>query len=57
MWGAAMLPAAIAVRWPTDTPALLMGFVGCALLYAAFYARLTQFRWCLSALTLARQTA
>lgn len=46
MWGVALLPALVAVRWPTQTPALVLGFAGCALLYAAAYARLTQFRWC-----------
>ncbi len=45
MWGAALLPAAIAVRWPTDTQALVLGFGGCALVYAVVYARLTRFRW------------
>ena len=45
MWGAALLPAIIAVRWPTDTPALVLGFGGCVLLYSVVYARLTQFRW------------
>ena len=52
MWGAAMLPAVIAVRWPTDTPALVLGFVACALLYSVVYARLTQFRWCFGPSTL-----
>lgn len=52
MWGAALLPAVIAARWPTDTPALVLAFFICALLYSAAYARLTQFRWCVSALTL-----
>ena len=48
MWTAALLPAAIAVRWPTDTPILAAAFVGCALLYAVVYARLSRFRWSLS---------
>lgn len=52
MWGFALLPTVTAVRWPTDTPILVLGFALCALLYSAAYARLTQFRWCLSALTL-----
>lgn len=56
MWGAALLPAAIAVHWPTHTPTLVLGFVICALLYSAAYARLTQFRWCLSAATLITKT-
>ena len=45
MWGAALLPAIIAVRWHTNTPALILGFCGCTLLYAVVYARLTRFRW------------
>lgn len=46
LWGAALLPTLLAVRWPTHTPTLVLGFAGCALLYSAVYARLTQFRWC-----------
>jgi UDP-N-acetylmuramyl pentapeptide phosphotransferase/UDP-N-acetylglucosamine-1-phosphate transferase len=45
MWIAALVPAALAVTWPTDTAMLVLGFVVCALLYTATYARLTQFRW------------
>ena len=55
MWGAALLPAAIAVSWPDDTPALMLGFAVCAFLYSAVYARLTQFRWCISPVTLQPQ--
>ena len=47
MWFAALVPALIAVNWPTDTFALASGFVVCAFLYSAIYARLTQFHWCL----------
>jgi UDP-N-acetylmuramyl pentapeptide phosphotransferase/UDP-N-acetylglucosamine-1-phosphate transferase len=57
MWGAALVPAAIAVSWPTDTPALVLGFAVCAFLYSAVYARLTQFRWCISPATLQPQLA
>ena len=45
MWLAALVPAAIAVTWPTHTATLVLGFVVCALLYTAVYARLTQFCW------------
>jgi len=45
MWMTALVPAAIAVTWPTHTLMLVLGFVACALLYTAAYARLTQFRW------------
>ena len=57
MWSAALLPAAIAVSWATHTPALVMGFGVCALLYAAVYARLTQFRWCFGRVLPAPQAA
>lgn len=52
MWIAALIPAAIAVSWPTSTAMLVLGFVFCALLYTAAYARLTQFRWFWAARTL-----
>jgi len=45
MWIAALVPAAIAVTWPTHTGMLVLGFVVCGLLYTAVYARLTQFCW------------
>ena len=57
MWLAAMLPALIAVQWPTDTFKLVMGFVFCALLYSIAYARLTQFTWCFRPATMALKTA
>ena len=46
MWISALVPAVIGVSWPTDTLMLVLGFVICALLYTAAYARLTQFCWC-----------
>ena len=49
---AGILPAVIAVNWATDTPALVLGFVLCGLLYSSCYARVTQFRWCIRASTL-----
>ena len=52
MWLAALVPAAIAVTWPTHTATLVLGFVVCGLLYTAVYARLTQFRWFWSVRTL-----
>ena len=45
MWFAALVPAAIGATWSTDTSMLVLGFVVCALLYTAAYARLTQFCW------------
>ena len=47
LWGAGVLPAYIAYHWYTNTMALAFGLVMCALMYSAFYTRLTQFRWCL----------
>lgn len=52
MWLAALIPAAIAVTWPTYTTVLVLGFVACAVLYTAAYARLTQFRWFFRPVTL-----
>lgn len=57
MWGAAFLPAMIAVLWPANTGMLVLGFAFCALVYSAAYARLTQFRWCFSAATLVPKVA
>ena len=57
MWLAALLPAAIAVLWPTHTFMLVLGFALCGLLYSAVYARLTQFRWCFSPVTLVPKVA
>ncbi len=57
MWVASLLPSVVAVRYPSDTPSLVLGLVLCALLYSAIYARLTQFRWCFSAATLQAQPA
>jgi len=57
MWLAALLPAFFAVQWPTDTLRLGMGFVFCAALYSALYARLSQFRWCFSPATMTLKAA
>lgn len=57
MWIAALLPAVIAVNWPTDTPVLIFGFAVCALLYSSIYARLTQFVWCFNPATLQSRIA
>lgn len=46
MWLAALLPAVIAVQWPSSTMHMALGFAFCAFLYSADYARLTQFSWC-----------
>lgn len=46
-WAFALLPASIAVVWPTSTPVLVGGFLLSACVYWAIYLRLTQFRWCL----------
>ena len=57
MWVAALLPAVIAVQLPTNTYALAIGFTAAGFLYSALYARLTQFRWCFSAVTLRARPA
>jgi UDP-N-acetylmuramyl pentapeptide phosphotransferase/UDP-N-acetylglucosamine-1-phosphate transferase len=58
MWSAALLPATIALEWPTKTSMLILGFAACATLYVVVYARLTQFTWCLfSPATLQPKTA
>ena len=57
MWLAALVPAVIAVTWPTHTSMLVLGFVVCALLYTAVYSRLTQFRWFWSMQTLPSDNA
>ena len=51
-WVATMLPALWAIVFACNTPMLQVGFALAVFGYAAVYARLTQFRWCFSALTL-----
>lgn len=51
-WLCAALPASWAIVFAQDTAMLAIGFVLTILAYAAVYARLTQFRWCFSPLTL-----
>ena len=51
-WLYAALPAAWAVLFAQNTPMLVLGLGLAVLGYSALYARLTQFAWCFSALTL-----
>jgi UDP-N-acetylmuramyl pentapeptide phosphotransferase/UDP-N-acetylglucosamine-1-phosphate transferase len=51
-WVITLLPVLWAIRFPMDTTMLQLGFGLAIFGYAALYARLTQFRWCFSALTL-----
>lgn len=51
-WLATALPAAWAVVFAQNTAMLAFGFGMLIFIYAALYARLTQFRWCFSARTL-----
>ena len=51
-WVGTMLPAMWATVFATNTAILQVGFLLTIFGYAALYARLTQFRWCFSALTL-----
>lgn len=51
-WILASIPAVWAIIFVENTPMLAVGFGLAVFVYAALYARLTQFRWCFSALTL-----
>ena len=51
-WVFASLPAAWAVIFAQHTVMLIIGLCCATIAYAAVYARLTQFRWCFSALNL-----
>lgn len=55
MWGASFVPVALALQFPTRTDYLALSFLLCAFIYSSFYARLTQFRWCIRPATLQRQ--
>ncbi|MBC5765340.1 MraY family glycosyltransferase [Ramlibacter albus] len=57
MWIAAIVPALLAVTYFDNTAALVTSFVLCAFGYSAVYARLTQFRWCFRAATLAPEAS
>lgn len=52
MWSAALGTALLAARYSQHTPSLLAATVFCAAVYSSIYARLTQFRWCISPATL-----
>ena len=52
MWLAAFVPVVIAVQASGNSLQLTLGLAFCAFAYSAFYARLTQFRWCFRAATL-----
>lgn len=51
-WFLASMPASWAVVFFDNTLMLALGFAFSIFVYAALYARLTQFRWCFSAATL-----
>jgi UDP-N-acetylmuramyl pentapeptide phosphotransferase/UDP-N-acetylglucosamine-1-phosphate transferase len=53
MWGAALLPVAVALTVGNNTAGLAGGLVFCALVYTAVYARISQFVWCFRAATVA----
>ncbi len=55
-WVCAFVPAAWAVFFMRDKQMLCLGVGFSALAYMALYARLTQFAWCFSAITLRRPT-
>lgn len=52
MWLVAAVPVLLAIQWADNTPFLITSFGLCIFLYSAIYARLSQFRWCLSGATL-----
>lgn len=52
MWCAALLPSLLAVLYWSHTPSLVAAGLLCAAVYSSVYARLTQFRWCISPATL-----
>ncbi|OGB33295.1 MAG: hypothetical protein A3F78_16505 [Burkholderiales bacterium RIFCSPLOWO2_12_FULL_61_40] len=56
-WPCAALPAAWGVFYAGNTPMLILGLALVCFGYAALYARLSQFRWCFSALTLQAKIA
>ena len=51
-WILASIPAMWALNFVENTPMLAVGFGLSVFVYAALYARLTQFRWCFSAVTM-----
>ncbi|MCC5888884.1 MAG: glycosyltransferase family 4 protein [Gammaproteobacteria bacterium] len=53
-WLLALPPVLVAVMRPHDTTLLMGSVIAFILFYSVLYARLTQFRWCLRPLTLAR---
>ncbi|MCF8210151.1 MAG: glycosyl transferase [Rhodoferax sp.] len=54
-WLATSLPAAWAIAFADNTAVLALGLGLATFAYAGTYARLTQFAWCFSALTLKRK--
>jgi UDP-N-acetylmuramyl pentapeptide phosphotransferase/UDP-N-acetylglucosamine-1-phosphate transferase len=52
VWVLAVVPAAWGVYFADNTPLLVLGFATATFAYGVLYARLTQFRWCFSAVTL-----
>jgi UDP-N-acetylmuramyl pentapeptide phosphotransferase/UDP-N-acetylglucosamine-1-phosphate transferase len=51
-WILTALPAAWAIYFAKNTPMLVLGFCLEVVMYMALYARLSQFRWCITAVTL-----
>ncbi len=56
-WLLVATPAAWAVAFPQNRSMLALAFAGVIVIYAAIYARLTQFRWCFSARTLSLKSS
>jgi hypothetical protein len=54
VWVLTGLPAAWGVYFAEDSNMLMLGFALATFAYGGLYARVTQFRWCFSAVTMRR---
>ena len=54
VWLLTGLPATWGIYFADNTPMLLLGFALASVAYGGLYARVTQFRWCFSAVTMRR---
>jgi len=57
MWTASLVPCTLALWYPRNSVLLVLSVLACALVYSSLYARLTQFRWCITAELPRRATA
>ena len=54
VWVLTAMPGAWGIYFADNTPMLLLGFAVATFAYGVLYARLTQFRWCFSAVTMSQ---